>query len=460
MTEPTLPRVAQNPITGIGVFVTTVSAVLFLVFTGAEVLGLAGANPYLGVVFLLVMPGLFLLGLALIPLGIARERRRRARGAGPSLWHWPRLDMNNPVHRRRVAIVGVLTIVNVVIVAVAAYRGVAYMDSVPFCGTVCHAVMEPEYTAYQDGPHARVACVECHIGPGAPWFVKAKVDGLRQVWAVAFGTYERPVPTPVHDLRPARDTCEHCHWPEKFTGDLVRTLRTYKDDAANAESASRLLMRVGGGGQRFGGPHGIHWHTSRDHKVEYIATDAERQVIPWVRLTDGEGRVTEFAVAGVGPEVLARGQLRTMDCVDCHNRPSHRFAPSPERAVDGALAAGLLPRDLPWVRREAVAALKATYADSAAAARGIAARLQGFYEKEHPDLVRNGDPRIARAVAAVQRLHGDNVFPRMNVTWGTHPDHIGHETSPGCFRCHDEEHKAPDGRAIRQDCELCHLMQE
>jgi nitrate/TMAO reductase-like tetraheme cytochrome c subunit len=452
-------RWTDNPLSSVGALITTVSAVLFLLFFGLDLFGLH-ANPYLGIVFFLVLPGFFVLGLLLIPAGLWRERRRRLRGLPPSQWHWPQVDINNPAQRRIVGAIAVLTVVNVVIVSLAAYKGIEYMDSVDFCGRVCHTVMEPEFVAYQDGPHARVKCIECHIGPGAPWFVKSKIDGIRQVWAVTFDTYTRPIPTPVHSLRPARDTCEHCHWPEKFTGDFVRTIPAYGDDEANTPAPTTLQVRVGGGGWRFGGPQGIHWHTSPDHRVEYIASDESRGTIPYVRLTDASGQVTEFVAEGTPQEVLRAGELRTMDCVDCHNRPSHRFAPSPERAVDAALFQGALPADLPYLRREAVAVLQQAFATRDEAEAAIRTHLEGFYAQAYPDLVRTGDSRLGQAVTGTQRLYAHNVFPKMQLGWGTHPDHIGHTDSPGCFRCHDEEHKAPDGRVIRQDCELCHSIRE
>jgi hypothetical protein len=453
------PRASQNAITGFGVFVTTASAVLFITFFLADLFGLHADNPYLGIVFFLILPGFFLLGLTLIPVGIVLARRRIRAGLPPSHLAWPTLDLNNPVMRRRLMIVAMLTIANVVIVSLAAFRGVEYMDSPQFCGRVCHTVMEPEYTAYLDGPHSRVHCVDCHIGPGAPWFVKSKLDGLRQVWAVAVNSYERPVPTPVHDLRPARDTCEQCHWPAKFTGDLIKTYRTFASDETNSEDVTTMRLRVGGGSWRFGGPHGIHWHISANHTVEYVAADEDREVIPWVRLTDADGRVTVFTAEGVPAEPQPEGELRTMDCVDCHNRPTHRFAPSVESAVDQALASGALPQNLPYVRREAVRVLEEEFQDRATAEQRIAERLQTFYETGYPDLVRAGDGRIAQAIGGTQRVYAHNVFPAMDVTWGTHPSHIGHSESEGCFRCHDGGHAAPDGSVIRQDCDLCHTME-
>ncbi len=452
MTDSSAPSAWRNALTQLGVLLTTVSAILFLLFFVWDLFGLH-ANPYLGIVSFLLLPTFFVVGLVLIPLGIVLEHRRRAAGRPVAHHPWLRADLNDPAQRTVAMVIAGLTIVNLSIVGLAAYRGLDYMDSVAFCGRVCHTVMEPEYVAYLDGPHARVKCVECHIGPGAPWFVKSKIDGIRQVWAVTFDTYARPVPSPVHDLRPARDTCEHCHWPEKFTGDVVRRFVSYADDEPNTESVTELQLRVGGGGWRHGGPNGIHWHTATDIKVEYIAADDKREQIPWVRLTAPDGTVTEFVVDGVTRESLAGREVRTMDCVDCHNRPSHRFAPSAERAVDAALANGLLPRELPFVRREAVAALGDTYADKASAEAGLERRLRAYYASAPAGAT---PALVDRAVAGVKRIYTHNVFPAMRVTWGTHPNHLGHTDSPGCFRCHDEAHKAPDGRTISQDCTLCH----
>ena len=452
---------ANNPITIAGIAVTTVSAIMIVILAIAQ-MGGAIDNPYVASFAFLVMPGIFIAGLLIIPVGMLRRRRAliRAGATDEEMTAFPKLDFNDPVLRRAGTLVLGLTALNGVILGSAGYFGVHYMDSPTFCGEVCHTVMLPEYTAYQGSPHSRVHCVQCHIGPGASWFVKSKVDGIRQLWAVAFNTYDRPIPSPVHDLRPARETCEHCHWPDKFTGDVVRTFPEFGDDEANTDGSTTLQLRVGGGGWRFGGPHGIHWHTSQNHRVEYIASDEKREVIPWVRLVDANGRSVEFVADGADPAALkARGDVRTMDCVDCHNRPSHRFAPTPERAVDLALQSGMLPRNLPFARREAVAALKGTYPSRQAADQSLKARLEEFYGKNYPDLVKAGDGRIAQAVAAVQRIHGLNVFPEMNLAWGTHPNHLGHTFSAGCFRCHDGEHKAGDGRVIGQDCETCHKMQ-
>jgi NapC/NirT cytochrome c family protein len=447
----------RNPISVAGAIIVTIAAALFLTVFAIDLLGIE-TNPYVGIIFFLIVPAVFVLGLALIPLGGAIERRRRRRGTAKH-YEWPRIDLNNATHRRVALAVLALTVVNILIVSLAAYRGVEYMDSVEFCGQVCHQVMQPEHVAYQDGPHSRVACVRCHIGPGAPWFVKAKIDGTRQVIAVMRNSYSRPISSPVHDLRPARDVCEQCHWPEKFHGDKVVVRKEYADDEAVSESVTTLRVHVGGGSDKLGIAAGIHWHMNIANKVDYISTDGRRQVIPYVKLTTPEGEVREYRVEGVSQADLDRGEHRRMDCVDCHNRPSHPFAPSPERAVDAAIAAGAMPRTLPFIRREAVESLKAKYATREAADEDIRTRLVSFYRTGTTNIYDSRRNEVDRAVEATRRIYSRNVFPAMNVTWGTHPNNIGHMDAPGCFRCHDDNHKTKDGRVIKQDCELCHAIE-
>jgi hypothetical protein len=441
-----------------GAALTTISAVVFLVVFLADLFGLH-SNPYLGIVFFIVLPAIFLVGLLLIPAGAWFERRRRRLGLAPSTPHWPRIDLNDPIHRRAALIVFVLTMANIVIVSLAAYRGIEYMDSVQFCGQVCHTVMKPEFTAHQDGPHARVACVRCHIGPGAVGFAKAKMSGTRQLLAVSLHTYARPIPTPVRTLSPARDTCEQCHWPEKFHGDSIRRVYEYDEDEKNTESVTTLQVHVGGGSERLGIAQGIHWHMNLANQVEYIATDDRRQVIPWVRVKDRSGALREYAIDGVTPEQLANGERRVMDCMDCHNRPSHAIATTPERAVNERMAVGALPKTLPFIRREAVKALKVSYPSQDAAGEGIARALRDFYRTRAADVTSTPAGDIEKAVQATVNIYRRNVFPEMNVTFGTYPNHMGHVDFPGCFRCHDDNHKTREGKTIGQDCETCHVIE-
>ncbi|HYT66458.1 MAG TPA: NapC/NirT family cytochrome c [Vicinamibacterales bacterium] len=446
----------RHPVSVLGVAIVTLSALVFVFVFLLDWFGLH-TNPYLGIVFFLILPAFFVLGLVMIPLGMYLDRRRHAKGLEPR--RFPQIDLNNPRHRRTVLAVVSLTLVNLLIVSLAAYRGIDFMDSPQFCGQVCHTVMEPEFTAYQEGPHSRIRCVDCHIGPGAPWFVKSKLDGSRQVLSVMRHTYSKPIATPVRTLRPARDTCEQCHWPEKFHGDKVEIIRDYANDEKSTESVTRLMVHVGGGSERMGVATGIHWHMNVANVIEYVATDAKRQVIPYVRLKDRQGNVREFRATGVTDDQIAKGERRRMDCMDCHNRPSHPLSPSPERAVDGALARGEISRELPFARREAVQTLKASYPDRATAEQQIAQRLRAFYGQNYASLVPAHGAEIDQLVRAAQRLYGRNVFPAMNVTWGTHENNLGHTDAPGCFRCHDDQHKTADGRVIKQDCDLCHDIQ-
>jgi hypothetical protein len=447
-----LPR---NPISLVGTFFATSGGVLFLIVFLLDLFGLH-TNPYMGIVFFLILPAVFVLGLILIPIGAWLDRRRQRAGRPVQ---WPRLDLNDSRHRTWAFFIVVMTLVNIVIVSLAAYSGVHYMDSVEFCGQVCHTVMEPQFAAYQDSPHSRVTCVGCHIGPGAPWFVRSKLSGTRQVFAVTLNTFSRPIPSPVHNLRPARETCEQCHWPEKFHGDKVRVIKDYAEDEKNTESSMTLQIHVGGGSDRLGIATGIHWHMNLANEIEYIATDDKRQVIPWVRLKDRYGNVREYQVDGVTPEDLARGERRRMDCVDCHNRPSHRFDATADKAVNRALSMSEIPSTLPFIKREATAALKATYPSQTAAGDAIAARLREFYRLNYSDVYMGRRQDVERAVSGTQQLYRRNIFPDMNITWGTYSNNIGHMDFPGCFRCHDDSHKTKDGKTIGQDCALCHSMQ-
>lgn len=440
-------RVAWHPLTLAGACLTTISAVLFLVFLLLDVIGVH-TSPYLGILTFVALPALFLAGLALMPLGARLARRRAAAGdARP----WPVFDLNHPPARKTLTLILALTVVNVVIVALATVKGVEYVDSVPFCGGVCHTPMEPQSVAHRGGSHAGAGCTSCHVGPGAPGFARAKMGGVRRLAAVVRGNYGRPVPAPVHDLPSTRDTCERCHDARAWLGDRLRTVPVFNDDEANTEQSEVLTVFGGGGGWERGGPQGAHWHASPDHRVEYVATDAVRDTIPWVRVVDRDGRTRDYAAGGADPAVVPAGERRVMDCVDCHNRVGHSFAIGTARAVDEALASGRLP-SLPYLRREAVAAL-----DAAAAGPGgqtAAQRVQAFYAATYPTLA--GDPRLTRAAAGLDALEARYVFPAMKVRFGTYPDRSTHADDKGCFRCHDEEHKAADGQVISQDCELCH----
>ncbi len=386
-----LPSAARNPISLVGVAVATATSVLFLGLLVVETLGLL-RNPYVGLLLFVAIPALFLVGLLLIPVGIWRRRRRLALGGTAE--DWPVVDFRLPRTRQLVFTVAALTLVNGLIVSLAAYGAVHHMESASFCGTTCHTTMEPEYASYQVSPHARVACVACHVGPGAGALIESKVAGTRQLWQLVTNNVPTPIAVPVKAMRPARDTCETCHWAETSRGDTLRQVREYGDDEQSSETVTTLRLHVGGGRSDLPGGAGIHWHMNLDNRVEYIATDRQRATIPWMKVTGRDGRVKEYTTPGTTPEQLAQGEHRVMDCMDCHNRPAHTFAPSAERAIDRAIALGQIPRDLPFVRREAVAAVKATYASNDAALTGIEAQLRQVYSAAGLESVRH--PRAHR----------------------------------------------------------------
>lgn len=414
-------------------------------------------NPYIGVIFILILPGIFVIGLAMMPVG-ALWQRRKLRAAGTLPLEYPKIDFNRPLFRQAAAWVGGLTVFSAIILSVGSYRSVEYMDSANFCGQTCHTVMQPEYSAYLNSPHQRVSCVQCHIGPGASWFVRSKLSGVRQVIAVTFHSYDHPIPSPVQQLRPARETCEQCHWPLMFTGDRLVIRKKYSDDEKNTPLVTVLLMKIGGhNGQSAVGIHGR--HLDLNSRVQYVATDSRRQAIARVTYLDDNGRKLEFisTEAKTMPQQIAAGESRSMDCMDCHNRPAHTFE-MPERAVDQVMSLGLISVDLPFIKKKATELLKAEYSGRDDATERIASSLNDFYRVSYPDVYRGKRPLIEAAIRELQAIYLRNVFPEMNVTWGTYPNNLGHADFPGCFRCHDGSHATADGRTISNDCDACHTL--
>jgi hypothetical protein len=418
-----------------GAVITTVAAVAFITFAALEAFGLI-VGPYSDLLGYLLLPALFVVGLLLIPFGMWREGRSRQRGA--PAWAWPAIDLGRRRTRQVLVAVLLLTIVNLGLVAVASVGAVQYTESTKFCGQVCHTPMTPEFTAHLYSPHAEVDCVSCHVAPGASGMVRAKMNGTRQLYMLATATFRRPIPEPVGRIPGAVDTCAHCHTPGRPNIELTRAFTSYGDDEKNSENVTTLTMHMAAN----------HWHAQSSTVVEYIATDATNATIPYVRVTDAKGQTVEYFADGVA--AAPAGALHRMDCLDCHNRPAHTFSVAPDKAVDAAMASGQLGRDLPFLHREAVAALAKDYATQSAADAGIASHLHDFYKAS------TDAPAVERAVASVQQIYRRNVFPDMKIGWGTYVNQLDHVSTPGCFRCHDDNHKSRDGKAVRQDCELCH----
>ncbi len=446
-----LVYLTNNWISLVGVVLTTTAAVFWL-FLLPSTFGGAPQHPYLGILTFMMVPGVFFLGLALIPFGIYwRQRKERHRGIYPA--HFPPLTWSSPELRRLLLFVLVTTAVNIVIASQVAYGAVTYMDSVTFCGETCHKVMQPEFTAYQNSPHSRVECVSCHIGPGASWFVRSKLSGTWQVFAVAFNIYPRPIPVPIQNLRPARETCETCHWPQRYGEDRLRIVPHFAEDEANTFTRTVLLMKIGGG-DRVQGIHGS--HLAPGIRIHYAASDPSRQTIPWVEYRKN-GRRTLYLAPGAAADP-GNMPVREMDCIDCHNRPTHTFQ-LPEPAVNLAMAAGDISPALPFAKKKTLELVRAAYGSREAASAGIPAAFSAFYRRNHPEVYRQRTAEVERSARSALGLYLRNVFPHMRVTWGTYANNIGHTDFPGCFRCHDEQHtSAEGGKQITQDCNACHNL--
>ena len=448
----------RNPVSLAGIALALVSFCNILLFFLIDQIAVK-PSPYIGILAYMISPAFFVFGLLLMLVGWFLERKKKSVGTD----FYPRIDLNDPSQRSAVISFMTFLIVFVTVSAAGSYKAYEFTESVAFCGQLCHTVMSPEFTAYQLSPHARVACVDCHVGQGATWFVKSKLSGSRQVFAAAFNTFPRPIPTPVHNLRPAQETCEQCHWPKKFYGGQLKVFTHYANDEQNSMRQVRLLIKTGGGDPSTGAPEGIHWHMNIANKIEYLASDEKRQVIPYIHVEDQQGRVTEYYATDSKltkeqiKDQVAKGASHRMDCVDCHNRPTHIYVP-PDLSVDQSMLARRIDSSLPFIKQQAVTVLTADYKTTDAAMQGIAGGLKGFYEKKYPNVSRDKQLELNNAVTEVQAIFKRTTFPEMKLNWQTHPNNLGHYYYNGCFRCHDGQHVSPDGKVISKDCNQCHTM--
>lgn len=440
----------NNWISAIGAVVAGGGLFSFLFLAWMDLTG-KGNNPYLGIFTYIVAPGFMIAGLVCFFFGAWAQRRWEEKHvSAPDRW---RLDFSNPAQRRRLVLFGIGALGFLVLSAFGSYQTYHVAESNAFCGEVCHTAMNPEYVTYQRGAHARVDCVDCHIGSGAVWFVKAKLSGVRQLIAYTITDYNRPIETPLHNLRPAQDICEKCHWPEKFHGNIEINYEHFLSDKENTPYTARILMHVNTDkpGQKGGG--GIHWHVNEFEKVEYFATDEDRQEIPWMRVTnlkDNTSRVfrtEEFT--GEPPS----DRIRVMDCMDCHNRPAHTF-PTANDMVEKSMAAGKLTRQLPFIKRHAVAAMTQ---DAITLDEEAPALIESYLRSKYPQ------PEYAAllpaAIAEVQSLFGQSIFPYRKADWRVYPNNIGHKDWQGCFRCHDGMHQTETGETVsHSDCSSCHSI--
>lgn len=452
-----LPSSFYNPITLTGAAIALISFGLILFLMLLEAVS-GGQKPYMGIIAFVVLPTFLLAGLFLIVAGIYREHRREKAGIHIDR-KFPMLDLNDPRHRRATVIFSLGTILLLLFSAFGSFKAYEYTDSDEFCGTLCHSVMEPEYTAYQFSPHAKVGCVQCHIGSGADWFVRSKLSGAYQVYSVLFNKYSRPIPTPIENLRPAQETCEQCHWPKHFFNQKKHVNTYYLSDEHNSMFNLNLLMNIGGGNIEAGPTSGIHWHMNIANEIVYAAVDSQRLQIPWIRMKDSEGKTTIFRSTEIqfNENQLKDIKLRRMDCIDCHNRPTHIYN-EPATSVNHLMSLGWINRDLPFIKSITVDALERNYRNKTTALDSIRIIISNFYETNYPSLAKERKEEIERTIEEIQKIYSRNYFPEMRVNWKNFPNHIGHMYSPGCFRCHDGKHVSDDGRVLSKDCNVCHTI--
>jgi NapC/NirT cytochrome c family, N-terminal region len=419
-------------------------------------------NPYVsGAIYMILGPA-FLGGLVLVFIGLFFAKGKEDVRMFTLEYLRDKLSDEASFNRiRKLVFIGVfLTIINLIVAGLLGYSGYHYMESNSFCGQVCHVPMTPEYTAYQNSPHSRVHCVECHIGSGASWFVKSKISGARQLFAVVADTFHRPIETPVHGLRPARDTCEECHRPEKFHGDKLVVKDKYLEDKDNTHVQTVLMMKIGSAGDRAAGSHGIHWHVAPENEIVYKAADRERNIIPEVSQKAPNGSVINYR-SGDADEKLGEAaelQERIMDCIDCHNRPSHIYLPA-DQAVDRKILTKAIPIELPFIKQQAMKVVTSVkYQTQSEAREAITTELTNYYKSNYADIYNNNLQLVEQAIAGVQAAYQENVFPEMGIQWGTYSSNIGHANEYGCFRCHDEEHESADGKVISMECDTCHTI--
>ena len=456
---PGLLALYRNWTSYIGTGIAAIGVIVFAVLTAYHTIG-GGAlvQPYGDLVIFFVPPVFVIAGVVVVLIGMYIQWMRWRRYRPLSFARYPTLDLN--VARERKALLAVA--IGVAILSVPAvyggYQAYLYTDAVSFCGAVCHS-MTPEYVTYQGSPHARVVCADCHVEPGATGYIASKVRGLVEFQETIANDYPRPIPVPVTALRPIRGNCERCHWPAYFFGAHEVHRVHFLSDEQNTRWEIRMLVLIGGGTPEDRSQLGIHWHVAS--KVEYVATDAERQNIVWVRSVDPRtGAANVYTSPPRQSTAPPAGEIRTIDCVDCHNRPSH-ILQAPDRSVDLALTEGRIDPSLPFIKQQSVAALAASYPGREHAMRGIDESLRGYYQKSYPQVYAAKQGAIRDAISYLQNTYDRNFFPFMRVRWDTYFMNDGHLHFSGCFRCHDGRHQSVDGTIIGNDCGYCHrIMQQ
>ncbi len=446
-----------NPVSLIGL-VIVVFNVGFIVFLSIVDALSKRVHPYADLVIWLILPVLVLFGVVLIIIGVRRERRKVGAAVGRRLMT---VDFNDPIHRRTAVVLLTAFLLLSLLYAFAGYKTYEFTESKTFCGTMCHQVMGPEYRSHAYSVHAEIGCVDCHVGPGIQYFLLYKLRGTKELIDLILDRYPRPIPTPIKDLRPSQDVCEHCHGPKYQINQRLESRTYFLADKKNTRKTINLLLRMGRTELTTERPPKIHWHSSTTEEIVYASKDPKRMVIPWIRVKrlDGKERVYRLIGAEMSEADAVKAGQRRMDCVDCHNRPGHPYNP-PDVILNALLSLQLVDPDLPEIKRIAVKALDGEYASREEAQKGIEASIQEFYKATYPSLSSTKSAAITAAIGALQRSYARNYDPSTKVSWRNFPNNQGHRFSPGCFRCHDGKHRSDDGAILSRDCSLCHLLIE
>ncbi len=444
----------------------SISGGVIAIFNLATILSLFVLNSlfnfggsYIGLIIYIVLPAFMVIGLLLIPFGMRLYGRkiRKAEQEG-EIKNWPIINFNNVATRNASVIFIIGTVFLLVISSVGSYEAFHYTESVEFCGKLCHQVMEPEYATYHGSSHERVACVECHVGSGAGWYVKSKLSGLYQVYSVLAKKYPTPIPTPIANLRPAQETCEQCHWPEKFYDHKQRVKQSFLSDELNTEQIIHLKIKTSSKMTASGLEKGIHQHINADVKIEYKTTSPNRQVIPWVKYTNlktGESEIYTDEENPLSQDKIDSLETRVMDCLDCHNRPSHNYN-APQNFIDKSLSEGKITKTLPEIKLISMMVLNQEYPTKDSAFFAIKKQVTEYYKSSYPEISLSKKSEIEAAIAEIQNGYAKNIFPFMKVSWKAYPNNIGHMESDGCYRCHNNRHATAEGKVISKDCNLCH----
>lgn len=451
-----LPKSYYNMLSFVGTLIAGISLfIIFFLFVTSAIY--QDSSTYLGLFIYILLPAIMIFGLILIPIGMRLAIKRASKRHEELKGKWMVFDFNKREHRNAAVIFMTGTLILILLSSIGSYEAFHFTESNQFCGTMCHDVMSPEYTTYHNSGHAKVACVECHIGSGLNWYVKSKMSGMYQVYSVLFDKYSRPIGTPLHDLRPAKETCEQCHWPEKFYSHKTRYQKHFLTDEENTEWNIQMNIKVGSDHSSKNLMEGIHWHMNPNVKIEYVSS-ADRLSIPWVRYINsitGDTIVYENMMDQLEPDSLKQLGRRTMDCIDCHNRPAHKYL-SPSHFVDVLMAKGDVSSQLPGIKGMAMTVLTGQYNTTDSAVSVIESELRDYYMGSYQELLDTMPGVLDNAIAALTSEFRNNIFPEMNARWDAYPEHIGHKEFIGCFRCHGGTHESENGRIIKHDCNTCH----